>query len=306
MRTRRAGLLLACVVAVAGCSGDDGDGTGSVRFVVSDEGAAVKGYPLTKNGVEIRFVDGWTLSFERYLVVLGDISLRDSAGNTAAEDSRHWVVDLTQGDSVVTLLGDLPARRWDRLSFSVPWASAAAIPLGAVAAQDVEELVAAGGSYLISGSASHPSRGTVTFDWILDNPTRNRNCTNGLDNTSGVVVRNNATSQVELTVHVDHLFWDTLGAEQTNLRFDPFWGADKDKNGEVTRDELVAQRITNLTDPDGAPLLNDAGVPLVYNPASVPLADKTLWHFLLASTSSQIHYNGVGLCSISALVGDND
>lgn len=105
----------------------------------------------------------------------------------------------------------------------------------------------------------------------------------------------------ELTCHVDDLFWDTLGAEQARLRFDPIWGADRDRDGFVDLDELAQQRLADLQDPDRAPLLDEDGVPLVYDPGAVPLADKNLREFLVAASASQAHLDGLGLCSVQRL-----
>ncbi|HSO00666.1 MAG TPA: hypothetical protein VLS89_20380, partial [Candidatus Nanopelagicales bacterium] len=109
------------------------------------------------------------------------------------------------------------------------------------------------------------------------------------------------TTDAEITFHVDHVFWDTLGAEQSRLRFDPMWGANKNRDLVIDLDELAAQRLADLTDPEGQPLLDEAGQPLVYNPGSIPLPDKNLLEFVLVSAASQAHLNGLGLCSVQAL-----
>jgi hypothetical protein len=56
-----------------------------------------------------------------------------------------------------------------------------------------------------------------------------------------------------------------------------------------------------LQDPDGEPLLDEEGEPLVYDPGAIPLADKNLREFLLAASASQAHLNGLGLCSVQRL-----
>jgi hypothetical protein len=100
---------------------------------------------------------------------------------------------------------------------------------------------------------------------------------------------------------MDHMFWDTLGTEVAQLRFDPIWGADVDQDGTVTTEELTDQRISALADPMGAPLLDEEGAPLVYDPGSLPLPDKNLYEFIQLSMASMAHLNGLGLCSVERL-----
>jgi len=296
------GFALAALVTTCIACEDEatGDGGGSVRFVVSGEGAAKEGYPFVKDGVEIRFVDGWSLAFERYLVSFGDIELA-SRGIEPVSSGLTFVADLHQGDPEVELFENLEARRWEQLGFSMVRASAASERLAGVAPEQADAFAASGAVYEMAGTATHPDKGEIRFDWRFDIPARNRSCTNGADGTDGVIVRDNATSQVEITFHVDHVFWDTLGSEIAVLRFDAIWGADKDQDGVVTLDELAAQRIAAPTDPSGAPLLDESSGPLVYNPGSIPLPDRNLLEFMNVSASSQVHVNGLGLCSLQAL-----
>ncbi len=132
------------------------------------------------------------------------------------------------------------------------------------------------------------------------NPTKNANCTNGLDNTDGIVIRANATTEAEITIHVEHLFWDSLGSELASLRFDAIAavaGADK----KVTTEEIAMQSLANLKDAQGMPLVDGNNMPIVYNPGSVPLKTQDLLSFIQASGASMAHLNGEGLCTISGL-----
>ncbi|AKT39440.1 hypothetical protein [Chondromyces crocatus] len=294
-----AGLALSCWAV--GCGGGEDGGTGALRVRISGEGAAREGYPFVKEGVEVRFADGWSITFRKYLVSFGDIEVKGLDGEPGSSSGKRYVADLHAGDQIAEEIEGLSPRRWDALSFSVLPASEESLPLGNVSEEDMARLAAGRFTYYIDGEASHPERGRFDFQWGLQNPTRNRNCSNGLDGTDGVIVRPNATTEAELTFHVDHLFWDTLGAEQSRLRFDPMWGANKDGDTTITFDELSGQRLADLTDPEGAPLRDEAGQALVYNPGSIPLPDKNLREFVLVSSASQAHLNGLGLCSVQAL-----
>jgi hypothetical protein len=289
--------LASLVVSGLACSNSGSvDGSGAVRVRTSGEGAAKVGYPYDRQGVEIAFIDGWELRFEKVLVSVREIELTAEGDSVASEGS--WVVDLHLGDPPLEEFTELAARRWDGFGFVIDAPNEESALGEGVDPVDADRMANEGLSYVIEGSASHPERGSVTFSWGLPIAVRHRNCTNGVDGTSGLVVRENSTTDAEITIHLDHMFWDTLGTEVASLRFDPIWGADVDEDGEVTLDELRAQRLSSLTDPSGATLTDEEGSPLVYDPGSLPLPDKNLYEYVLVSMASMAHLNGLGLCSV--------
>jgi hypothetical protein len=298
-------LLVARWVAAAslafgvGCGDSGTAGSGAARVRVSGEGAAKTGYPYDRQGVEISFVDGWTLTFDKVLVSVSDLRLE--AGDDEVTGEQSWIVDLHLGDPALFEFTELAPQRWDFFGFDIAPPMADAEVGEGVDGADVERMIAEELSYLVAGSATHPERGEIRFEWGFPVAVRHRNCTNGLDGTAGIVVRENSATDAEITIHMDHVFWDTLGTEVAQLRFDPIWGADVDEDGEVTVEELAAQRISALTDPTGAPLTDETGAPLVYDPGSLPLPDKNLYEFIVLSMASMAHLNGLGLCSVERL-----
>lgn len=283
---------------IVGCSAADG-GSGGVAIRVSGEGAAQSGYPYVKNGTEIRFADGWTVRFSKYLVSVGEVRLATTTDAEAIASPEVFVVDLHRGDATILEQDGLEPRRWERLGFRVVPPPATARTIGDVNAEDVARMQRGGFNYWLEGTAEKAGR-TVSFAWGLANPTRATNCTNGLDGTEGVVVRHNATTDVEITFHLDHLFWDTLGTEIANLRFDAIAAA-ADGTGAVRLDALAGQPLADLRGLDGGPLRDEAGVRILYNPGSVPLPSQDLRAFMLATSAGQAHVNGLGLCTISRL-----
>ena len=252
-----------------------------------------------KNGAEIRFVDGWAVRFSKYLVSVGDLRLATADDVDAFASPDVFVADLHLGDPIIFLQEGLTARRWERFGFRVLPPPPTAKAVGQVAAEDLARMQQEGFNYWIEGTAEKSGR-SVSFAWGLANPTRATNCTNGLDNTEGVVVRNNTTTDVEITFHLDHLFWDTLGTEVANLRFDAIAATANDA-GKVAFDVLATQALSDLRGPDGRPLVDDEGNRILYNPGSVPLPEQTLRAFMLATSAGQAHLNGLGLCTISRL-----
>lgn len=298
MNPRMRWLALACVSLMVACA-NESDGAGSVAIRVSGEGAAKSGYPYVKNGVDIRFADGWSVRFSKYLVSVGQLRLASADDAVAFESREVFVADLHAGDPVIHTAANIDARRWERLSFRVVPPPADAKVVGAVAADDVTRMQAGGFNYWIEGTAEKDGR-SVAFAWGLANPTRATNCSNGVDGTEGLVVRNNATVEAEITFHLDHLFWDTLGTEVAKLRFEAI-AATAGPDGAIRFEDLGKQSLSDLRDQKGDPLRDDAGARLVYNPGSVPLPDQTLQAFMLAASAGQVHLNGLGLCTVTRL-----
>jgi hypothetical protein len=285
---------------VVGCGeGDRASGEGAVRIRVSGEDAAKRGYPFVKNGAEIAFVDGWTMRFRKYLVAFGNVRLRGEDGRVAFEAPETFVADLRRGDPALPAFTGIAARRWERFGFEIAPPIERATPLGELDEGDVAEMVGSRINYLIDGEAEKNGR-RVTFRWGLRNPTRNSNCTDGIDGKDGIVVRASATTDTEITVHVDHLFWSSLGSERAELRFDAV-AAVADVDGVIAWESLAKQTIADLRDERGAPLLDArSGRRVFYDPGSVPLEAPTLQAFMLASAAAQGHVNGTGLCTVSA------
>lgn len=288
-----------CLVVWTLVACGDGAGTGELVIRVSGEGAAKQGYPFLKNNETIAFADGWQVRFSTFLIGLSDIRLRNADGDEVTSGPDVFVADLRQGDPEIVRFSGLAARRWDRFEFRIVAPTMNARALGQVAPAAIARMVEGGFNYWIEGTAS---KGTLSyaFAWGLRNPTRNSSCTNGVDGTDGFVVRSNATTVGEITIHVDHTFWDTLGTERARLRFDALAGASRD-DATIDFAELEAQALTDLRGPGGAPLVDDAGALIIYNPGSVPIGAPTLGAFVLASAASQAHVNGLGLCTVSRL-----
>lgn len=302
VRAASGAALLFAALAAPGCDdggGDGGAGEGALAVRISGEGAAKNGYPYEKNGALIAFADGWSLRFSKYLVSFGQLRLASSDGAVAFEAPETYVADLHRGDPVVRTYAGLAARRWDRFRFHVVAARPDAVNLDGVDPADLDRMVQGGYNYWVEGAATKGDR-THTFAWGLRNPTRNANCTSGVDGTDGFVIKNNATSGAELTIHIDHLFWTSLGTERAELRFDAIAAA-AGADGHVDFDELASQPLADLRAPDGGPLVDAAGAVVAYDPGTVPLAAPTLQAFMLASSASQAHVDGTGLCTVSSL-----
>ncbi|WP_394824179.1 hypothetical protein [Pendulispora albinea] len=295
--------LAALALSVFGGCGEDtgteGSGSGTVAIQVSGEGAAVVGYPYDKNGHRLSFADGWRVTFSKFIVSVGALHLHTSDGKEAFKGSETYVADLHKGPAVLATYRELAVRRWDRFHFRILPPTGAAVNVNGVAQADLDAMIRGKYNYWIEGAAEKGGK-SYSFRWGLRNPTQNSNCTNGVDGKDGFVVTNNGVTTGEITVHVDHLFWDSLGSELSSMRFDAIAAATRDDT-DITFDELGSQSLTDLRGLDGTPLKDDAGKAIRYNAGSVPLASSTLASFVLASSASQAHVNGLGLCTVKSL-----
>ena len=69
-------------------------GEGDLTLSVGGGAALQQGFPYTEGSVEYAFVDGWTLSFTKYVVVLGGIKLTDpSDGGVVGEWAGPAILD---------------------------------------------------------------------------------------------------------------------------------------------------------------------------------------------------------------------
>ncbi len=186
--------------------------------------------------------DGWAIEFSRFEVTLRDISI---AGAALPDPAPIDLVEPSAGEG--QLIGRVAVRAGDHddLEFTLVTLS-------------------------LDGSASKAGV-TKTFAWEFDVDLQFGAC----ETTTTVAA--DGLGSVEITIHADHLFYDSLVAEAPALRFDAIAAADGDADGVITRDELAATDI-------GA-----------YDPGNLPIDD--LWAFLVAQAATTAHVDGEGHCA---------
>ncbi len=253
--------------------------------------------PYTEGSVTHAFVDGWTLTFDTYIVSVGDVLLTDPS--TGAEEAR-WdkavLVDLKASASARAALHTfegLPALRLD-IAFATP-APQQGVELRDVSQADADEMVQKGWTLLAEGEAKKGAE-TIRFRLGLSAPIRYERCVNGKDNSKGIAIEANKTAGALIYAHAIHLFWDSLSFSTQNLRFDAF-AAVAGADGLVESEELKLQDLTDLKDAQGQPLM-DGGKPVLYNDGGLlPPAEQDLYHFVTLAARQSPHFNGLGLCS---------
>lgn len=281
------GMMVALMVAF-GCGGDGA--TGAVNVVVDGEDGARLGYPNGSGDEVIEFTDGWSLNFDRVLVAVQEFHLRASDGDDALLDTDPVVVDLSSDVVLAHTFDSVPARRWDHVSYRIvpPTSASRAIDVDAA---DVQRMIDGGNSLLVEGTATRGEE-SVEFSFGIPLTVTNLDCESG-DETLGLVVPEASTAEANLTMHFDHLFFDSYATEEPAIRFDAIAAMAVD--GEVTLEMLRGQSMTDVRDADGEPLMDGAEA-VVYDPGPLSVGGDTLYDYILAASSTTGHFLGEGHC----------
>jgi hypothetical protein len=186
--------------------------------------------------------DGWAIEFSRFEVSIRDVEVAGVAISVPAS------IDLSESTS----------------GQGHPLGSAL-VPSGDYT--DARYTVA---NIEVEGTATKGSE-TKSFEWVFDQATDYTEC----ETTTSVQEEVAATFQI--TIHADHLFYDSLVADEPQVLFQPLADADGDANGIITETELAAADIG------------------VYDPGSEDGIDD-LWTWLSAQARTTGHVDGEGHC----------
>jgi hypothetical protein len=238
--TFRLTLLPLLALALAACADDAASGPATLDLRGWGEDFIEVGIPAAETA------DGWTITFTSVVPTLQDVTV---AGTVVVPNPRApELVVPTEGAGVA--LGE----------FSVP--------------SGVHEDLRFGIDRLqVSGSADHADGRSVAFDWTFDTPVAWSRCEDPLD------LPGDTRSTLVLTFHGDHLFFDSLVAEEPAIRFERLALADTDGDGTITAAELAQADIGD------------------YDPGSAGGIDN-LWQWLEAQARLVGHVNGEGHCEL--------
>lgn len=286
-----AALPLACQLA----------GTGQVQVFLEAEDTIPEG--LAAGAGEDQVVDGWTVDYDAFLVVVGNFrAARSSDPAALLEDPRLLIVDmlaLPAGGLVLAEFDDVAAERWDRVGYDLANASAAVEPAPGLDAADAATMIDNGWSLYVAGTLSKADgqscvRGdpaacapapTIRFAWGLAAGTSFDECAPPSGD-AGFAVPSGGTVQVKPTIHGDHWFFTNLtqGAEITERRAQWIADCDLDQDGEVTIDELHQVKAAEVFPID------------VYNLAGASIPIDTAYDYLEAQARTLGDYQGEGEC----------
>jgi len=258
------------VVAACATTACDGEVTGEGTLAIETWGEEYieEGIP----GDE--FADGFSVTYDTFLVVIGDVSAAKEGDAPALEAPAQKVWDLTETGPFQIATGTVPKGDYFHTVYTI------APPGGDVEAGNVDDgaldtMVTNGYSVYVIGTATD---GTVekSFEWGFDTSTLYDPCH------SVAVVEEDGEATIQLTIHGDHLFYDDAVSEDPSLRFNDLALADADDDGEITREELEAYDITVLPN---------------YGVGSLPIDD--MWGYVSHMTTTLGHIDGEGHCEMT-------
>ena len=126
----------------------------------------------------------------------------------------------------------------------------------------------------VAGSASKEGV-TKQFEWTFDEGTAYTDCE------ANTMVTDGGTSEFQITVHADHLFFDSIVSNEPQILFQPLADTDTNQDDIVSSEELGATDI-------GA-----------YDPGNESIDD--LWSWLMALHRTVGHVDGEGHCDAKTI-----
>jgi hypothetical protein len=288
--------LSATLALLSACGKEmDMDGPAGARTIevsITGEDEATEGLPFDPMPANeaLVFLDGWSLKFDKWLVVISSVSLnqpgpdpaqQQKVGAAVAREAGPFLVDLTRpakGDEtpLFTFKQGTDGKALDTqtryaFSFDTGPATAAARRVNVAAGDSalVEQMIQKGYSHYVEGTATHepdmsePFKDyptTVKFRFGWGGTVSYLNCSNPDNGTDeeknrGVQPKQDGPQRAVLTMHLEHPFWDKLNIENPPLRFDPIAAravpAMTGAPAEVSLDDLAGSLITGLTDRNG-------------------------------------------------------
>lgn len=285
-------------VAAAGCTEDGATAeVGSVQIFVEPEETIPHG--LEPGTGPENIADGWSVTYDRFLVTVGNVRAARSDATETLGDPAVFVLDLKRapaGGYVIANLDEVSAVRWDRFGFDLPNATSAVRVLAPTAQADADFMVANGYSIYFEGAiekadgrscppgSSDASKCVdakkVTFRWGLAAGTAFDDCATA-DGVTGFAVPAGGTVQVKPTIHGDHWFFSnvTSGAELTQRYAQYIADSDLDHDGETTLDELKQVKAVDVFPTPRYNLAGALGGPILTAHDFVQAQARTLGDF---------------------------
>jgi hypothetical protein len=245
--------LLLSIAPLTGCS--DSAGTGRAQIFVEPEDTVNEG--LNPGEGEENIKDGWAVTYDRFLVTVGNVRASRSDSDETLSDPSVFVLDLKgapPGGYVITTFEDVAAARWDRFGFDLPNTPATATALAPTSDADLAFMKENSFSIYIEGNITKCPIGgmcdpasEVTFRWGLSAGTAFDDCATE-DGFTGFAVPEGGSAQVKPTIHGDHWFFNniTSGAELTERYAQYIADCDLNMDGEATLDELKQAKAADV------------------------------------------------------------
>jgi len=244
--------------------GEEGEGTLSVE--IWGEEYIEKGIPA-----EV-FSDRWSITFDKFLIVVGEI--KSARGENAPDmvADKFKVYDLTKQGPTEIAIATVPAGAYDNTSYRISPADNST-EIGNASLDDLNLMKSNGFSVYIEGRAEKTGEQTKNFKWGFNTNTHYYKCQ------STARISKGSAGVIQITIHGDHLFFDDLFSSEPNVTFDVIAGADSNGDNEITKEELKSFNIESLPN---------------YQVGSTGI--DNLWDFISYLTKTLGHIDGEGHC----------
>lgn len=277
---------LGLLSALALSCGDDAAGGTKLRIMLSAEETISDG---VQTGAGEENTRDFAVTYSKFLVTLGRVSVGRSSPTEQLKSDTLFVADMRQvgedGLELASFDGITPGQ-WSQFGYETPRAAPGAQKLAGVTDADFQEMVGKQLTYWIEGRVENPAK-PVDFVLKVSLDSVYTDCQS--NDQPGVAVTEDGTSTATITLHGDHLWFNTLarGEEATVTRYAQWMvDADVDGDGKVSTDDLAKVPAEQVFPSSKGYNLSGGPLPTV----------STALDFVRAQLATQGHLNGEGEC----------
>lgn len=279
--------------------------TGRVQLFVEAEDTLSEG--LDPGDDLENITDGWTVRYSKVLMALGNVKASSSSSGDTLRSRDVHLLDLTRLPSSGFVLldeQDVPAVRFDKLSYDNPSADDDTQVDDSVRDADAQMMIDEGYALYIEGAMTKDDGQScnpatpddcvdapeVHFAWGISEGTSFQNCAPE-DGDSGFAVAAGSTTSAAFTLHGDHWFFNGFpdGTEIVERQAQWVADADLDRDGTTSMEELQSIPASDLF-PSSR-----------YSLAGSPIPISTAYDFLVAEAHTLGHFQGEGECEVVVL-----
>jgi hypothetical protein len=291
--------------AATGCGSS---ATGSVQIFIEGEDTIDNGL---KPGAALENIkDGWTVSYDKFLITLGNFRASQSRQPAARlAEPRLFVIDMRAipaSGFQLAAFKDVEATRWDKVGYDQAIATAAAAKAPGLSQADYDLMVSGEYSIYVAGTIAKPDGKSckptaptdcvpaprITFAWGLPSATAADDC-GPESGDSGFAIPSVGTAQVKLTIHGDHIFFSNmnLGVELVDRLAQWIADCDLDRDGATTLDELKMVQASDVFKAPAYNLSNAFGI-----------AVRTAYDYAQTQERTIMHLQGEGDCKTPTVI----
>jgi hypothetical protein len=261
------GFLLTSVLLLPAC---DNNGEGTLFLKIWGEDYIETGIPAAE------FADGYAINYSKFLVNIKNISIE---GAFDAPASKVWNIHLPSPspEGKLIMSDTVDAGSYDHTSYLIARADSATVS-GNASPADLKLMKDNGYAVYVQGTATAPDGTQKSFAWGFSNNTKYDPCE------SDAEVKDGGSDFIQITIHGDHLFYDSTTSADAQLRFAEIASADADNNGIITKEELLAFKLAALPH-------HDVG--------NLPI--DNMWDYISHQSTTIGHIDGENHCHMTIL-----